>query len=337
MSEHIQIQNVIPRIQYIGDGEKTTFEIPFAFFKESDIRVYLDDMISTDFSVNQDDKTSSVVFHTPPENGITITLQRNLSFERVSDFQEGGTLRANVLNDELDYQMACIQQIADEINRSMVLPPYATHTDVDMTLPFPKAGRAIVWTADGKALENSEISLNQVTTELNEKIQIAQEKAHIATNAADTATVQAQIATNKADIATQQAAEAQMAMVTKADTDMDNLTDAGKAKLTNMIMPDYTKKSSISVNTVYQKNCDGVIFGYDGSVWGNTNSIVIYDANDEVVATYQYCMENNNFNRYVPVYIYVAKDQKFQYKTATNNVANLRSCLNFAPLRGLGE
>ncbi|MDY6407652.1 MAG: hypothetical protein SPL08_02995, partial [Pseudomonadota bacterium] len=81
-------------------------------------------------------------------------------------FQEGGALRADVLNDELDYQIACQQQIADNLNRSFVLPPYANGNDVDLSLPEPSAGKAIVWNASGTGLENSDLSINAWGTTL---------------------------------------------------------------------------------------------------------------------------------------------------------------------------
>ena len=87
--------------------------------------------------------SGTVIFNTVPSQGVVITIIRNLSIERTTHFQEGGALRADTLNDELDYQIACQQQIADQLNRSMVLPPYAAGTGVNLTLPTPTTGKAI--------------------------------------------------------------------------------------------------------------------------------------------------------------------------------------------------
>ena len=153
MTEHVKIYGIKPRIQYTADGTLTEYEFPFAIFKTSDIEVYFgeekQDTSTYTVSEARHSDGGSVTFESAPTSGTIITIVRNLSIERTSDFQEGSTLRAKVLNDELDYQIACQQQIAENLNRSMVLPPYATDNDLDLTLPTPSAGKAIVWNAEG--------------------------------------------------------------------------------------------------------------------------------------------------------------------------------------------
>jgi hypothetical protein len=62
-----------------------------------------------------------------------VTVRRWLTIERTSDFQESGEFRARVLNDELDYQVAAIQQVADDLTR--VLRLGATDSATDFELP----------------------------------------------------------------------------------------------------------------------------------------------------------------------------------------------------------
>ncbi len=247
MTNHVKINGTPPRIQYVADGQNTIFEFPFAIFKESNLRVYLgsDIQSETDYSVEIDEIHScgKVTFNRPPLNGTIITLLRNLQIERTTDFQEGGALRAKTLNDELDYQIACQQQIADNLNRSMVLPPYAADIDVDLTLPLPKAGKAIVWNSEGTNLENSTVSVNALEATLNEYKTIAE-------NAANTAISKATEADESAGIAIQKASEALAAASeysTKANKDMDNLTQVGKENLIALYVPDYSAGIDISV------------------------------------------------------------------------------------------
>ena len=206
MTDHVKIYGVKPRIQYVADGVLTTYDFPFPIFQASDIEVYFNDVkqSSATYTVQgvRDSDGGSVVFQTPPAQGTVLTLMRNLSIERTSDFQEGGALRADILNDELDYQIACQQQIAENLNRSLVLPPYAAGNDLDLTLPIPSAGKAIVWNNDGTKLENSTVAVNDFVSTLNGYKTAAQA-------AAATATEKAGIATTKAELATTKAAEAQ--------------------------------------------------------------------------------------------------------------------------------
>lgn len=164
MTDHIQIKNIPPRIQYQADGIIKEFSYSFSIFKADDMTVYLDDeKQTTGYQVTGAGKTNggTVVFTKAPKDGVVVTLLRELDIERLSDFQDNSTLRATTLNNEFDYQIACMQQVADNLNRSLVLKPYAQA--VDMTLPSPKANKAIIWNAQGTALENSEIEINALT------------------------------------------------------------------------------------------------------------------------------------------------------------------------------
>lgn len=205
MSEHIKINNVVPRIQYVADGITKVYEFPFPIFKKENIIVYLDETIITKnytVTVNKNQSNGNVTFTSAPATGVMVTLLRDLEIERTSDFQEGGALRANTLNDELDFQIACVQQVAENLNRALVLPPYASGNDLDLTLPTPKANKAIIWSEDATHLENSDIEINSLTTSMEQKVQEVTNQADTvaqlalqASQSASTATTQAQTAT----------------------------------------------------------------------------------------------------------------------------------------------
>ena len=241
MTEHVKIYGIKPRIQYVADGTLTEYEFPFAIFSTSDIDVYFGDtkQESTSYTVSEARHSDggTVTFETAPESGTVVTIVRNLSIERTSDFQEGSTLRAKVLNDELDYQIACQQQIAENLNRSMVLPPYAADSGLDLTLPTPSAGKAIVWNSDGTNLENSTVSVNALESTLNGYKTAAETAATTASTKAGIASDKADLASDKADIATAKAAEAASTLSSKANKDMDNLSATGKEKVANLSMP----------------------------------------------------------------------------------------------------
>ncbi len=258
MTNHIKIYGVVPRKQYVADGNTTTYEFPFAIFSADDLEVYLNEtkQSSSLYTVTgiRNSDGGSVTFTTAPTNNTIITIVRNLSIERTSDFQEGGALRADTLNDELDYQIACQQQLADNLNRSMVLPPYAADNNLSLTLPSPSAGKAIIWNTSGTNLENSTIAVNELESTLKSYKETAQSaastattKANIAADKATIATTQAQTATTQAGIATTKATEVATALSGKANKDMDNLSDTGKASLLSLNIPDYSAGITISV------------------------------------------------------------------------------------------
>lgn len=142
MPEHIVIGDVAPRIQYVASGSQTAFTFPFPIFKPSDLQVFVDGARLTEgFTVSGAGRSEggTVIFVDPPRSGSVITLRRRLRIERVSDFQESGELRARVLNDELDYQTAALQQLADDLTRTVQTEP--TDFGGPLVLP-PRSARA---------------------------------------------------------------------------------------------------------------------------------------------------------------------------------------------------
>ena len=279
-------QVTTPQIQYVGDGVQTNFSFSFQIFDESNLKVYLgSDLQQTGYTVQKEEESlgGTVIFNEAPTSGELITLTRELDLERTTDFASGGVLRAADLNYEFDYQMACQQQIADSLNRSMVLPPYAVDTDVDLTLPTPSAGKAIVWNADGTNLENSAVKINELESTLKGYKESAELSATIAAEKAD-------IATDKAETAIEKATEATAAVANKANTAMDNLTTSGKKVLVALGMPDYSSGISVPATQggTYTAPSDGLfIIGGDVANTYQYYVISILDAEDvEVVSNF---------------------------------------------------
>jgi len=119
---HIKMPAVLPRVQYTANGIQTDFEYGFPIFASEDLRILFDgaDKISG-FLINGVGETAGgiITFDTPPPSGITITILRQIPYERYTDFLESGDFSANALNDELDYLTASIQQL-DRDQQSML-------------------------------------------------------------------------------------------------------------------------------------------------------------------------------------------------------------------------
>ena len=136
MADHIQIGDIAPRKRYVADGVQSLFTYPFPIFKAGDLEVYLDDALQeTGFAVSGagQDLGGEVTFDAAPAAGTAVTLRRRLTIARQADFQESGAFRARVINDELDFLIAALQQVADDTRRSLQLSP--TDPDAVLTLP----------------------------------------------------------------------------------------------------------------------------------------------------------------------------------------------------------
>lgn len=187
MTEHLQINDVAPRIQYDCDGVQAAYIYPFAVFRTADLEVWQDGArVSSGFSVSGAGISSGgvVVFAVPPAQGSRLTLRRRVALERISDFQTDGIIRAKTLNDELDYQVAAVQQVADDLSRCLQRP-FTSASTADLSLPEPAAGRVLKWRADGTGLANSEFDPDQAVATVTASV--AQVVADAAAAAADKA------------------------------------------------------------------------------------------------------------------------------------------------------
>ena len=152
MPTHIQIGDISPRIQFNGDGVQTRFDFPFPIFNQTDLEVYIDDVIQgAGFSVYEVAESDGgyIIFDTAPAIDEAITLRRWLNISRTSDFQESGELRAQVLNDELDYLVAALQQVADETTRSLRLSPTDSATSLELPPSLERPGKYLAFDGAG--------------------------------------------------------------------------------------------------------------------------------------------------------------------------------------------
>ena len=152
-------------VHFIADGEVKEFPFNFRIFEAGDVDVYLDETLTdSGYNVTIDENNGGkVVFSAPPLNGTRITIIRNLDIKRTSDFQEGGAFRAKVINYELDYQVATLEQLDEKLNRSITCPPYV-QDGINMQLPMPSSGKALVWNQDATALTNSLTNIDNAYT-----------------------------------------------------------------------------------------------------------------------------------------------------------------------------
>jgi hypothetical protein len=126
MAEHITIGDVAPRVQYVADGVLTEFTYPFPIFDAADLEIRIDGTVLAGGATIIGAGVSeggSVLFDEPPATGSLVTLRRRLRIARTADFQDNGVLRARTLNDELDYQVAALQQVADDVAGTLRLDP----------------------------------------------------------------------------------------------------------------------------------------------------------------------------------------------------------------------
>ena len=160
----ITISDATPRVQYTATGGQTTFAVNFEFFANSDLKVYNGASLltyaatpsgATQYSVTGAGVTGggSITLGSP---GATvddkITIYRDMSIARSTDFPTSGAFQVDSLNEELDKLAAMIQQVETDTKYS---PKFSQTTTTGFNLTFPElsASKVISVNSGGTALE----------------------------------------------------------------------------------------------------------------------------------------------------------------------------------------
>lgn len=82
---------------YTGDGVTVEYSFPFPFIKAADVKVTLDDVITSAYTINE--TSNNVQFDSPPGNGVAIRIYRDTDDETLRAIQfPGSAIRAVDLN-----------------------------------------------------------------------------------------------------------------------------------------------------------------------------------------------------------------------------------------------
>lgn len=149
--------SLVPRIQLFatGDGPAQPFPFAFAIDDASQLRVWVDDTLRSDFDVvllQAGAGGGTVTFPAdPPQAGQRVTIARLLSLDSGTRFNEGGVLRAAALNAEFERLTRLVQQVDEKASRAVQLPasaPFASAQDLEID-GEQRANRVLAFDADG--------------------------------------------------------------------------------------------------------------------------------------------------------------------------------------------
>ena len=138
----IDISNNAARVNYtVASGvTQTSFSVPFEFFNDSDLSVYVDDVlktITTNYTVSGGDGSTGTITMsvTGASGGSKVVISRSIAIERTSDFQTGVDINRAALNTQLDTLTAIAADNQDKANRSITAP----NSEVNPVLELPDA------------------------------------------------------------------------------------------------------------------------------------------------------------------------------------------------------
>jgi len=145
----INLSDNSPRISYsVAQGvTQSTFTVPFEFFSEESLNVYVDNVLktlTTDYTTTGGNGSTGTVLIsvTGASGGSTVVITREIPLERTADFPTSGPFQISALNTELDRIIAIAADVQDKSIRSI------RAADLDAaasyTLPFLDARKGTV-------------------------------------------------------------------------------------------------------------------------------------------------------------------------------------------------
>jgi hypothetical protein len=225
----INLANNDPRVSYaVAESvTQTSFTVPFEFFVDADLNVYVDGTLktlTTDYTVTGGDGSTGTVTIsvTGASGGSTVVITRTIDLERTTDFPTSGPFDVNSLNTELDKQVAMIADLKDKTDRALQL----TDFDADVSLVLPdvdtRKGKTLAFNASTGAVEAGP-SIGDVQTVSAASADIATlADIEDGTDATDTIQTVAGIASNVTTVA---GVSADVTTVAGQTTNLQNVTD----------------------------------------------------------------------------------------------------------------
>jgi len=236
----ISISDNNPRIAYTATAGQTAFTVPFEFFSDSDLNVYINETlktITTHYTVSGGSGSTGTVTLT---SGATlndkVVITRDVTLERTTDFPASGPFQVSSLNTELDKIIAMVADLEDLASRGIVLSD--SDTTVSVTLPnvTGRAGKVLAFNSTTGAVEaGPTITATQTVADQAADIETCATNISAITGASTQATNAASSATSaaaSASTATTKASEASTS-ASNASTSKTNAASSATSAATN--------------------------------------------------------------------------------------------------------
>jgi hypothetical protein len=158
----IDISDNNPRISYTANanGAQTVFAVPYEFFDNSDLNVYVAGVLksegtgSADYGVSGGSgATGTVTFVSGVTASAIVTLTRSITIERTTDFTAGSDINRASLNTQLDLITGINADLEDDLTRSVRLNDADSAAATTLPLLDDRKGTVLGFNATTGAVE----------------------------------------------------------------------------------------------------------------------------------------------------------------------------------------
>lgn len=197
------IANYYVPIRQEANGNTKSFTFDFRVLDDDYLVVYQEIngkqtvVDSSDYTVNAQEVGGTVDFNTAPAAGSYIIITRDVPLDQLTPYRTSSGFPANRVEENLDKLTAITQQLKESVDRAPKLP--VGTAGVDVTLPLPDAGKAIIWNDAGNGFVNSKDNFDDIVANATEQANIATQKAAEASASASEAAESATTAQQAAD------------------------------------------------------------------------------------------------------------------------------------------
>lgn len=172
------------KITYIGDSSQVLYPISFEFIDNLDIFVsiynlddsFVEDWVySTQFVI--ENSNVKVVDGYQIDSTKKMLVRRIVDYVQDNKYREGGDFPAKSTETSFDKSTMLAQQLKEELGRCPKVDPIY---NLNITLPMPKAGKALIWNDGEDGFKNSTVDvdhLEKVTKQYREEAEAARDEA----------------------------------------------------------------------------------------------------------------------------------------------------------------
>lgn len=154
------------KITYIGDSSQVLYPIPFEFIDNLDIFVSIyniDDSFVEDWAYSTqfviENSNVKVVDGYQIDSTKKMLVRRIIDYVQDNKYREGGDFPAKSTETSFDKSTMLAQQLKEELGRCPKVDPIY---NLNITLPMPNAGKALIWNDGEDGFKNSTVDVDHL-------------------------------------------------------------------------------------------------------------------------------------------------------------------------------